>query len=107
MLILQRLNADILVKNNKNFSKLNSIMKKIMIACALMLSAIAFTSCNGEGCYKITLSWGDQTNVFYTYGDSEYIDAAIEKAKAAAALIGATDIKVKRQKVNKSESDCH
>lgn len=106
MLILQRLNADILVKNNKNFSKLNSIMKKLMIACALMLSAIAFTACNGEGCYKITMKTGEQSNVVYVYGNSEDIDVVVDKAKAAADLLG-VKFSAHRQKVNKSQSDCH
>ena len=82
-------------------------MKKMMIAVALMVSALAFTACGGEGCYQITLKWGEQSNVIYVYGDSEYVDAAIDKAKAAAELVGAKDIKVSRQKVNKSQSDCY
>lgn len=81
-------------------------MKKVMIACALVLSAIAFTACNGEGCYKVTMKTGEQTNVVYVYGNSEDVDVIIEKAEAAAKLIG-LDFKASRQKVNKSQSDCH
>lgn len=81
-------------------------MKKAMIACALVLSAIAFSSCNGEGCYKVTTKTGEQTNVIYVYGNSEDVDVAIDKLKAAADLIG-IDFSAKRQKVNKSQSDCH
>ena len=52
-------------------------MKKMMIAVALMVSALAFTACGGEGCYQITLKWGEQTNTAYVYGDDATVDEAI------------------------------
>jgi len=81
-------------------------MKKVMIACALVLSAIAFTACNGEGCYKVTMKSGENTNVVYVYGNSEDVDVVIEKAEAAAKLIG-VKFSASRQKVNKSQSECY
>ena len=84
-------------------------MKKFMISCALVFGALAFTACNGEGCYQVTLKWGEQSNTIYVYGESDAVDAAIEKAKAGLIIIGADakDIKVTRTKVNKSQSDCY
>lgn len=76
-----------------------------MIACALACTAFAFTACNGEGCYKVTMKSGDNTVVAYVYGNSDDVDVVINKAKAAADLIG-LKFSAKRQKVNKSESDC-
>ena len=82
-------------------------MKKMMIAVALMVSALAFTACGGEGCYQVTLKWGEQSNTAYVYGDDATVDEAIERLKAAATLVGADDIKVTRKKVNKSQADCY
>ena len=82
-------------------------MKKMMIAVALMVSAVAFTACGGEGSYQITLKGGEQTNTAYVYGDDATVDEAIERLKAAATLVGADNIKVTRKKVNKSQSDCY
>ena len=81
-------------------------MKKMMVAVALLMGALAFTACNGEGCYQVTLKWGDQSNTVYVYGDGATVDAEIDRLKAAATLIGAEDIKVTRKKVNKSQEDC-
>lgn len=80
-------------------------MKKMFLVCAVVLGAV-LCSCNGEGCYKVTMKMGEQTNVVYVYGNSEDVDLAIEKSKQAAALM---DVKFSahRQKVNKSDSDCH
>lgn len=77
----------------------------MLIAAAVVLTAAVMASCNGEGCYKITMKSGESQTVTYVYGNSEDVDAAIEKAKAAATLVGA-DFDAHRQKVNKSEEDC-
>ena len=81
-------------------------MKKMMVAVALVMGALAFTACNGEGCYQVTLQWGEQSNSVYVYGDGATVDDAVERLKAAATLVGAEDIKVTRKKVNKSQEDC-
>lgn len=77
----------------------------MLIACAAVVCACVMTACNGEGCYKVTMKTGEQTNVIYVYGNSEDVDLAIEKSKQAAALL---DLKftAKRQKVNASKEDC-
>lgn len=83
-------------------------MKKMMIAVALMVSALAFTACGGKGCYQVTLKWGEQTNTVYVYGDDATVDEAIERLKATFTLVGADeDIKVTRKKVNMSQADCY
>lgn len=76
-----------------------------MIAAALVLTAGVFTACNGEGCYKVTTKTGNTESVAYVYGNSEDVDLVIEKAEAAAKLIG-VDFSASRMKVAKSEEDC-
>lgn len=80
-------------------------MKKMMIAAALVLTAGVFTACNGEGCYKVTTKTGNTESVAYVYGNSEDVDLVIEKAEAAAKLIG-VDFSASRMKVAKNEEDC-
>lgn len=76
----------------------------MVITCAVVLAAV-LCSCNGEGCYKVTMKSGENQTVSYVYGNSEDVDLLIEKAEAAAKLIGVS-FSASRMKVNKSESDC-
>lgn len=79
----------------------------MFFAAALVCGALAFTSCNGEGCYKVKTSYADFESEVYVYGNSEDVDAVISKTKSLAELVGANDFKASRVKVmGKNEEDC-
>lgn len=81
-------------------------MKKLFIAAAVALAAGFFTSCSStEGCYEITVKWGDTTVSGYVYGTGNDVDKAVEDAKAVYTLIDA-NAKVTKKKVAKSKEDC-
>lgn len=82
-------------------------MKKMFIGAALVMGALVMTSCNGEGCYKVKISYADFESESYVYGNSEDVDVVIEKAKQLAALIDANDFKATRTKqMGVNKDDC-
>ena len=87
-------------------------MKKVIIACAAMLT-LGLASCGDTPmCYKITFADKSSGNViieYYQYGTSNEIDAYIaQQKKAQEAILGQDAIKVTRSALSnlKSKEDC-
>lgn len=81
----------------------------MFFGAALMIAALAMTSCNGEGCYKLWYKMdvlGVETEFSqYVYGDSEDIDAAEELLKKTAGIVGG-EVEIHRVKVAANSEDC-
>ncbi len=81
-------------------------MKKMIIAVACVLTATMFTSCgNTEGCYEVTVKYGETSVSGYFYGTKNDLDTYKEKVKAIYTLIDA-DATITSKKVSKSKEDC-
>lgn len=81
----------------------------MFIGAALVIAALAMTSCNGEGCYKLYYKMDvlgvEVETAQYVYGNSEDIDAAEEAMKKAAGLVGG-EVEIHRVKVHANAEDC-
>ena len=80
-------------------------MKKLIIACVVAMTALAFTSCdpNKTQCWKITLQYeSGQTEEFYYWGSGVDSDAVIEQY---AQTIPGT--KATKQQTFLSKDNCH
>lgn len=80
-------------------------MKKLLIACVVAMTALAFTSCdpNKAQCWKITLEYkdgGKQTEEFYFWGTGVESDAMIEQYASA------TGARVTKQQTFLSKENC-
>ena len=88
-------------------------MKKITLACAVVLAGI-FSACGDTNyCYELSYSYtllGHEVSATsYVWGTSNELDAAI--AEVEATLDGLDIPKdaysIKHKRLNKSQSDCH
>ena len=87
-------------------------MKKIVIACAVILAGV-FSSCGDTNyCYKLTATVNalgvTTTTETYVWGTSNDLDAAIAEFDAQMELAGISKdfYKLEYQRTNKSQSDC-
>ena len=88
-------------------------MKKILIACAVVLAGILSSCSNTNYCYEITQKtlMGDKyiiTSTTYFWGTSNELDAYLDSRKDFREAMGMTEDSVIEtyKKVRKSESDC-
>lgn len=88
-------------------------MKKTMIACALVLSAIAFSSCGDTNrCYEVTLKVNSAISLettTYFWGTKNELDTYKDNLKAAQIKLGIDEktITISSKPTTKSQSDCH
>lgn len=87
-------------------------MKKMIIACAVLLAGVLSSCGDTNYCYEITTTFtilnSTTTNITYTWGTSNELDAAIAEAKASCEKLGLSEdaYSVTYKRTSKSESDC-
>lgn len=87
-------------------------MKKIVIACAVILAGVLSSCGDTNYCYKLTATVSalgvTTTEETYVWGTSNDLDAAIAEFDAQMEAIGITKeyYSIDYQRTNKSESDC-
>lgn len=88
-------------------------MKKLAIACAVVLAACLSSCGDTNYCYQITATstiLGVTTTAdTYVWGTSNDLDAAIAQQEAAFEKMGLSkdDFKIEYKRTSKSQSDCH
>lgn len=79
-------------------------MKKIFVACAIVMAAMTLTSCGDtEKCYIVTTEVAGATTQVYWWGTKNNLDVYVDNAKKAAELLGG---KVSYRPAVKAQSDC-
>jgi hypothetical protein len=87
-------------------------MKKIVIACAVILAGVLSSCGDTNYCYKLTATISGYgvttTEETYVWGTSNDLDAAIAEFDAQMEAVGISKefYSIKYQRTNKSESDC-
>ncbi len=87
-------------------------MKKIVIACAVILAGVLSSCGDTNYCYKLTATVSalgvTTTEETYVWGTSNDLDAAIAEFDAQMEAVGITKeyYSIDYQRTNKSESDC-
>lgn len=85
-------------------------MKKVIIACAAILTLGLMSCGDTKMCYKVSaVVDGDEVASTYLYGTSNEIDAAAAQwKKAQELLLGGTIVTIKRSPLSnlKSKEDC-
>ena len=87
-------------------------MKKIIIACAVILAGVLSSCGDTNYCYKLTATVSafgvTITEETYVWGTSNDLDAAIAEFDAQMEALGITKeyYSIDYQRTNKSESDC-
>ena len=87
-------------------------MKKIVIACAVILAGVLSSCGDTNYCYKLTATVSalgvTTTEETYVWGTSNDLDAAIAEFDAQMEALGITKeyYSIDYQRTNKSESDC-
>ena len=87
-------------------------MKKIVIACAVILAGVLSSCGDTNYCYKLTARVSalgvTTTEETYVWGTSNDLDAAIAEFDAQMEALGITKeyYSIDYQRTNKSESDC-
>ena len=87
-------------------------MKKIIIACAVILAGVLSSCGDTNYCYKLTATVSalgvTTTEETYVWGTSNDLDAAIAEFDAQMEAVGITKeyYSIDYQRINKSESDC-
>ena len=88
-------------------------MKKIIIACAVILAGILSSCGDTNYCYKLTATVNalgvTTTEETYVWGTSNDLDAAIAEFDAQMEAVGISKefYSIEYQRTNKSESDCN
>ena len=88
-------------------------MKKIVIACAVILAGVLSSCGDTNYCYEITQKYsilGVETSATnYVWGTSNELDAAIDEIEASLKAMGLSEdtYTVTYKKSNKSQEDCH
>ena len=88
-------------------------MKKIVIACAVILAGVLSSCGDTNYCYEITQKYsilGVETSAtHYVWGTSNELDAAIDELEASLKAMGLSEdaYTVTYKKSNKSQEDCH
>ena len=83
-------------------------MKKVIIALAVVLSAGIFASCgNTEGCYEVTVKYGEISSTGYFYGTGNELETYKKNLKDTyQAIAGNNDLKITSVATWKSKDDC-
>ena len=88
-------------------------MKKLIVACAVVLSAGLFASCGDTNfCYEITTTYSllgvETTTVDYYWGTSNDLKAYEADLKAGLKQLGLSEdaIKMSSKRTGKSQADC-
>jgi hypothetical protein len=87
-------------------------MKKIIIACAVILAGVLSSCGDTNYCYKLTATVSAPGVTFteetYVWGTSNDLDAAIAEFDAQMETLGISKdfYKLEYQRTNKSQSDC-
>lgn len=89
-------------------------MKKLIVACAVVLGAGLFASCGDTNyCYEITATANvlglEISETSYEWCTSNSIKAAEADLKKTLVNMGASEdaIKITSKRTSKSQSDCH
>lgn len=88
-------------------------MKKIVIACAVVLACVLSSCGDTNYCYELTTTMNvlgmTTSNVTYVWGTSNELDAAIAEAEATLEETGISkDVySITYKKANKNQSDCY
>ena len=88
-------------------------MKKIVIACAVILAGVLSSCGDTNYCYEITQKYsilGVETSATnYVWGTSNELDAAIDEIEAMFESMGLSkdDYNITYKKANKSQEDCY
>ena len=88
-------------------------MKRIVIACAVILAGILSSCGDTNYCYKLTATISGSgvttTKETYVWGTSNDLDAAIAEFDAQMEAVGISKefYSIEYQRTNKSESDCN
>lgn len=87
-------------------------MKKIVIACAVIMTGVLSSCGDTNYCYEITQKYnvlGVETSATsYVWGTSNELDAAIDEIEATFEAMGLSKdaYSIKYKKANKSQEDC-
>lgn len=89
-------------------------MKKMIIACAVVLAACLSSCGDTNYCYEVTtkvptLTGGTHEEIVYFWGTSNELDAFKDKLLKGQEALGISKdaIKITAKPTNKSQSDCH
>ena len=88
-------------------------MKKIVIACAVILAGVLSSCGDTNYCYEITQKYsilGVETSATnYVWGTSNELDAAIDEIEATFESMGLSKdaYSITYKKANKSQEDCY
>ena len=88
-------------------------MKKIVIACAVVLAGVLSSCGDTNYCYEITQKYsilGVETSATnYVWGTSNELDAAIDEIEAMFESMGLSKdaYSIEYKKANKSQEDCY
>jgi hypothetical protein len=88
-------------------------MKKIIIACAVILAGVLSSCGDTNYCYKVTTTVSIEgftmSQDHYVWGTSNELDAAIAELEADMAEEGISKdlYSVEYKRANKSEADCY
>lgn len=89
-------------------------MKKIVIACAVVLAGVLSSCGDTNYCYEITQQYSvldsEHITTTYMWGTSNELDAMIDDIKASLEAMGLSKdayIVTYKRATNKSQEDCH
>ena len=87
-------------------------MKKMIIACAVVLAACLSSCGDTNYCYEVTVKTNvlvEASTTHYFWGTSNELDAAISAAEAELEKAGISKdmYKIDYKRTNKSQSDCY
>ena len=97
-----------------SLTKFIIIMKKMIIACAVVLAACLSSCGDTNYCYEVTtklptLTGGTHEEIIYLWTTSNELDAWKEQYIKTKEAIGISKdaIKITAKRTNKSQSDCY
>ena len=88
-------------------------MKKIVIACAVILAGVLSSCGDTNYCYEITQKYSllgvETSTTNYVWGTSNELDAAIDEIEATFESMGLSKdaYSIDYKKANKSQEDCY
>lgn len=88
-------------------------MKKIVIACAVILAGVLSSCGDTNYCYEVTQKYNflgqEVSSTTYIWATSNELDATIDELKAELEDMGLSKdaYSIKYKKANKSQEDCY
>ena len=88
-------------------------MKKIVLACAVLLAGVLSSCGDTNYCYEITQQYSvldsEHITTTYVWGTSNELDAVIDDIEASLEAMGLSKdaYTLTYKKANKSQEDCH